>query len=84
MLEIERSSEVPRLVAVEVSRVALQNGIGWSAHAYRVYAMCGSRSALRSARLPVNLIGSPINYVNRLIGSPITSQSTGGAVVVAR
>ena len=33
-------------------------------------------SALRSARLPVNLIGSPINYANRLIGSPITSQST--------
>ena len=33
-------------------------------------------SALRSARLPVNLIGSPINYTNRLIGSPITSQST--------
>ena len=35
-------------------------------------------SALRSARLPVNLIGSPINYANRLIGSPISSQSTGG------
>ena len=35
-------------------------------------------SALRSARLPVNLIGSPINYANRFIGSPITSQSTGG------
>jgi syntaxin 5 len=34
-------------------------------------------SALRSARLPVNLIGSPISYANRLIGSPITSQSTG-------
>jgi hypothetical protein len=34
-------------------------------------------SALRSARLPVNLISSPINYANRLIGSPITSQSTG-------
>ena len=33
-------------------------------------------SALRSARLPVNLIGSPIYYANRLIGSPITSQST--------
>jgi hypothetical protein len=33
--------------------------------------------ALRSARLPVNLIGSPIKYTNRLIGSPITSQSTG-------
>ena len=33
-------------------------------------------SALRSARLPVNLIGSPINYANRLIGYPITSQST--------
>ena len=33
-------------------------------------------SALRSARLPVNLIGSPIKYANRLIGSPITSQST--------
>ena len=36
-------------------------------------------SALRSARLPVNLIGSPINYANRLIGSPITSQSTAPA-----
>ena len=35
-------------------------------------------SALRSARLPVNLIGSSISYVNRLIGSPITSQSTLG------
>ena len=33
-------------------------------------------SALRSGRLPVNLIGSPINYANRSIGSPITSQST--------
>ena len=33
-------------------------------------------SALRSARLPVNLIGSPINYANRLIGSLIISQST--------
>ena len=33
-------------------------------------------SALRRARLPVNLNGSPINYANRLIGSPITSQST--------
>jgi hypothetical protein len=33
-------------------------------------------SALRSARSPVNLIGSPINYANRLIGSPVTSQST--------
>ena len=32
--------------------------------------------ALLSARLPVNLIGSPINYANRLIGPPITSQST--------
>ena len=30
-------------------------------------------SALRSARLPVNLIGSPINYANRLIGSPVSS-----------
>ena len=36
----------------------------------------GLISAVRSARLPVNLIGSPINYANRLIGSPITSQST--------
>ena len=35
-------------------------------------------SALRSARLPVNFIGSPINYANRSIGSPITSQSTAG------
>jgi hypothetical protein len=33
-------------------------------------------SALRSARLTVNVIGSPINYANRSIGSPITSQST--------
>ena len=33
------------------------------------------RSDLRSARLPVNLIGSPVNYANRLIGSPITSQA---------
>ena len=32
---------------------------------------------MRSARLPVNLIGSPINYANHLIDSPITSQSTG-------
>jgi hypothetical protein len=32
--------------------------------------------ALRSARLSVNLIGSPTNYANRLIGSPITSKST--------
>ena len=39
----------------------------------------GSTSALRSARLPANLIGSPISYANRLIGSPITSQSTGSA-----
>ena len=36
-------------------------------------------SALRSARLPVNLIGSTINYANRSIGSPITSQSAGSA-----
>jgi hypothetical protein len=42
------------------------------------YSRLGGRSsALRSARLPDNLIGSPINYANRLIGSPITSQSTG-------
>ena len=33
-------------------------------------------SALRSARLPVNLTGAPIKYANRLIGSPITPQST--------
>ena len=39
------------------------------------------RSALQSARLPVNLIGSPINYANRLIGSPINSQSTRTAVL---
>ena len=32
-------------------------------------------SALRSARLPVKLIGSPINSAKRLIGSPITLQS---------
>jgi hypothetical protein len=37
----------------------------------------GTASALRSAPLPVNLIGSPTNYANRLIGSPITSQSAG-------
>jgi hypothetical protein len=37
---------------------------------------CPACSALRSARSPVNLIGCPINYANRLIGSPITSQST--------
>ena len=37
-------------------------------------------SALRNARVPV--IGSPINYANRLIGSPITSQSTGEAAVL--
>ena len=35
--------------------------------------------ALRSAHLPVSLIGSPINFANRLIRSSITSQSTGGA-----
>jgi hypothetical protein len=40
------------------------------------YSSIPSGSAFRSARLPVNLIGSPINYANRLIGSPITSQST--------
>ena len=34
-----------------------------------------TRRALRCARLPVNLIGFPINYANRLIGYPITSQS---------
>ena len=43
------------------------------------YSSIPSGSAFRSARLPVNLIGSPINYANRLIGSPITSQSTGCA-----
>ena len=37
----------------------------------------GAASALRSARLRVNSIGFPINYANRLIGSPITLQSTG-------
>jgi hypothetical protein len=42
---------------------------------YRAPVVWGS--ALRSARFPVNLIGAPINYANRLIGSPITSQSTG-------
>jgi hypothetical protein len=41
-------------------------------------------SALRSARLPVNLIGSPINYANRLISCPITSQSTGVHVLSPR
>ena len=35
--------------------------------------VCMQASALRSARLPVNLIGSPINYANRLIGAPINS-----------
>ena len=30
-------------------------------------------SALRGARLPVNLISSPVNYANILIGSPITT-----------
>ena len=45
-------------------------------------AQCGTRrckapiSALRSARFPFNMIGSPMNHANRLIGSPITSQST--------
>ena len=49
---------------------------------------------MRSARSPVNLIGSPINYADRLIrssisyansliGSPITSQSTDLHVPVA-
>lgn len=33
-------------------------------------------SALRSARLPVNLIGSPLIFASRVIGSPINSQST--------
>ena len=37
----------------------------------------GPTSALRSARSPVNLTSSPIHYANRLIGSPITPQSTG-------
>jgi hypothetical protein len=37
-------------------------------------------SALRSARLPVSLIGSPINYANRLIGSPITQSPQSTAV----
>ena len=46
----------------------------------RQSAAWGSGSALRSARLPVNLIGSPINYASRLIGSPITSQSTGSGL----
>ena len=32
---------------------------------------------MRSARLPVNLIGSPINDANRLIGCSIASQNTG-------
>ena len=40
----------------------------------RAVAQAAPISALGSARLPVNLIGSP---TNRLIGSPITSQSTG-------
>ena len=42
-----------------------------------VSQVCANQCFVRSARLPVNLIGSPINYANRLIGSPITSQSTG-------
>ena len=40
-------------------------------------------SALRSARLPVNLIGSPITHANRLIGSPITSQNTAAGWMLA-
>ena len=43
----------------------------------RVRLPGGGPSALQSARLPVNLIGSSINYANRLIGPPINSQSTG-------
>ena len=39
-------------------------------------------SALRSARFPVNLIGSPISYANRLIGSPITSHLQSGSAPV--
>jgi pentatricopeptide repeat protein len=38
---------------------------------------CDAGSDAPGAGLPVNLIGSPINYANHLIGSPITSQSTG-------
>ena len=37
-------------------------------------------SAMRSARLSFDLIGSPINYANRSILSPITSQSTDRAL----
>ena len=48
----------------ELSDIALADG---STH---------EASALRSARFPVNLIGSPINHANRLIGSSIISQST--------
>jgi hypothetical protein len=42
-----------------------------------VQTLSAQVSALPSVRFPVNLIGSPINCANRLIGSPITSQSTG-------
>ena len=43
---------------------------------YDDHKIACATSASRSARLPVNLIGSPINYANLLIVSPITSQST--------
>ena len=42
---------------------------------FRLHTRSTVSSALRAC-LPDNLIGSPINYVNRLIGFPITSQST--------
>ena len=52
-------------------------GVKYYARGWRPLGSLGHPlSALRSARLPVNVIGSPINYANRLIGSPITSLST--------
>jgi hypothetical protein len=64
----------PRGIGADLACPVEERGLG-KRHAA---VAAGSRgpSALRSARLPLTLIGSPINYVNRLIGSPITSQST--------
>jgi hypothetical protein len=65
----------------------------WSIRGHMTNLRCRERisrtpqppSALRSARVPVNLIGSPITYANRLISSPITSQSSAAAhLCVAR
>lgn len=46
-------------------------------HTTNTLLECHRCSAFRSARLPVNLIGSPVNHANRLFESSITSQSTG-------